>query len=139
MRPAGNTNILYYCYYLLCLFVVYCASEVVFVLVIERPDVVAEALELRDDQVVPEDLGDERWVRRQHVLELRAVQGHGLQRLLGLGLGRGDPAHDFGQAPVRLGADARAADAVEEGARARAPVLVHADGPQHRLELGAGK
>ena len=51
--------------------------EVVLELLVELGDVLREGLELRDDELVAEDLGQQRQVARDHFAELRVVQAGG--------------------------------------------------------------
>ena len=48
--------------------------EVILEFLIESLDWVAKVLKLRDDQVIPEDLGDEGKIGGQDILELVEVQ-----------------------------------------------------------------
>ena len=93
-----------------CLTVNYRSVKVLLEPVVERPDVVAEGLELRNDEIVAKDLGDEGKISREHVLELIKVQADGLQGLGRLRLVLLQATDDGGQTVVGSGTDSSAAD-----------------------------
>ncbi len=82
---------------------------------VEQRDLLAERLELGQDEVVAEDLGDERQVAAQHVLELVRVHGDALQRAVRLRPQLVEARHDLGQARVGVRADAGLPDLLRTG------------------------
>ena len=78
------------------------AVEIGLELLVEARDVLAEGLELGYDEIVAEDLGDERQVAHDDVLELVVVEVDALERGILAGAVLLQPGHARRQSHVRL-------------------------------------
>ena len=78
------------------------AVEIGLELLVKTGDVLAESLELGYDEIVAEDLGDERQVAHDDVLELVVVEVDALERGILAGAVLLEPGHARRQAHVRL-------------------------------------